>query len=226
MSRGTRSAFRFALAPMLVVLLACFAGVAHAHVGSPDTWFEGAAGPYPVRVVVRAPGAIPGLAEIDVRVLAGTPSRVSAQARAWNSKAGLAPPPDLAVPVSGDPTLYSVPLWFMASTMYAVSVHVSGDRGDGTVVVPVQMVSTRRLPMAPGLVWVLIALGLFLCVGLLTFVGAAVRESVVPPGETPDASRRRRARLVMLAMAAILALGLAGGRTWWNHLDHAFRDEL
>ena len=26
-----------------------------AHVGSPDTWFEGTAGPYPVRIVVRSP---------------------------------------------------------------------------------------------------------------------------------------------------------------------------
>ena len=33
--------------------------VALAHVGSPDTYFEGAAGPYPVRVVVRNPGVVP-----------------------------------------------------------------------------------------------------------------------------------------------------------------------
>src|SRR2546422_5456577 len=38
--------------------------VASAHVGSPDTYFEGAAGAYPVRVIVRNPGVVPGLAQI------------------------------------------------------------------------------------------------------------------------------------------------------------------
>src|SRR5205823_3926527 len=53
--------------------LAALAGivlVASGHVGSPDTYFEGAAGPYPVRVIVRSPGVVPGLAQITVRLLA------------------------------------------------------------------------------------------------------------------------------------------------------------
>ena len=33
---------------------------------------------------------------------------------------------------------------------------------------------------------------LFLALGLLTIIGAAVRESVVPPGDEPDPARRRR----------------------------------
>src|SRR5256886_5449925 len=48
-----------------VARLSAIAGialVASAHVGSPDTYFEGAAGPYPVRVIVRTPGVVPGLA--------------------------------------------------------------------------------------------------------------------------------------------------------------------
>ena len=40
-----------------------------AHVGSPDTYFEGTAGPYPLRVVVRNPTVVPGLAQISVRLL-------------------------------------------------------------------------------------------------------------------------------------------------------------
>src|SRR2546426_8965308 len=56
-----------------VARLSAIAGVAlvaSAHVGSPDTYFEGAAGPYPVRVIVRTPGVVPGLAQITVRLLA------------------------------------------------------------------------------------------------------------------------------------------------------------
>ena len=42
-----------------------------AHVGTSNAYFEGAAGPYRVRVTVRTPGVIPGLAQISVRVTSG-----------------------------------------------------------------------------------------------------------------------------------------------------------
>src|SRR5690242_10717893 len=40
----------------------------HAHIGSPAVFFEGQAGPYGLRVVVRPPEVIPGLAEVSVRL--------------------------------------------------------------------------------------------------------------------------------------------------------------
>ena len=40
---------------------------AHAHVGSPDVYVEGNAGPYKLSIVVRPPLVIPGVAEIEVR---------------------------------------------------------------------------------------------------------------------------------------------------------------
>ena len=70
-----------------VVPVAVLAIVSMAHVGSPDTFFSGQAGSYPVRVSVRLPGVIPGLAQITVRVAGGTPetiTRVTAQAIQWN----------------------------------------------------------------------------------------------------------------------------------------------
>ena len=56
-----------------VLAIAFLAIASMAHVGSPDTFFSGQAGPYPVRVSVRLPGVIPGLAQITVRVAGGTP---------------------------------------------------------------------------------------------------------------------------------------------------------
>ena len=38
------------------------AAMSRAHVGSPDTFFGGKAGPYDVRISVRLPGVIPGRA--------------------------------------------------------------------------------------------------------------------------------------------------------------------
>ena len=209
------------LAALLIGALG--AAPAAAHVGSPDTWFEGKAGPYPIRVVVRAPDVVPGLAQIDVRVLSGSPRSVTVQPFAWNAGAAGAPPPDVARPVPGDAQLFGVQLWFMASTSYGVHVAVSGAEGEGMAVVPVQAVALRRLPMDPRLGWILAALGLFLVAGLVTLVGAAVGESPVPAGEQPDPARVRRARAAMAASTVTFALALAGGRMWWNGVDRDYR---
>ena len=53
-------------------MLAVFAGQAAtplwAHIGSPAVVFDGAAGPYSVRVIVLPPAVVPGRAEINVRL--------------------------------------------------------------------------------------------------------------------------------------------------------------
>src|SRR6185437_12119500 len=40
---------------------------AWAHVGSPDVFFEGAAGPYKLFVTIRMPDVIPGVAQVEIR---------------------------------------------------------------------------------------------------------------------------------------------------------------
>jgi hypothetical protein len=193
--------------------------VSMAHVGSPDTFFTGQAGPYPVRVSVRLPGVIPGRAQISIRVAGATADsieRVTFQAVQWNLGVEGAPPPDVGTRVAGDPELFTAELWFMAPTSYRVLVVVQGRSGEGTAVVPVMAIATAQRQMPRSLGMLLSALGLFLVVGLLTIIGAAVRESVVPPGELPDPKRRRRARIVVACWAVVLTLAVIGGRAWWN----------
>jgi hypothetical protein len=190
-----------------------------AHVGSPDTFFSGQAGPYPVRVTVRLPGVIPGLAQISVRIpgaSADTVSRVTVQAIQWNLGPEGAPPPDVAIAVAGDPELHAADLWLMVPTSYRVQVVVDGKQGPGTAVVPVLALATAQREMPRGLGVILAALGIFLALGLLTIIGAAVRESVVPPGEAPHDWRRRRARIAVVIGAAIVLAAVVGGRAWWD----------
>ena len=134
-----------------------------AHVGSPDTFFAGMAGPYHVRVSVRLPGVIPGRAQVAVRVeeaANGAAYRVAVRAAQWNVGLKGAPPPDVAVPVPGDPALFATELWFMTATSYQLAVDVSGPSGSGTAIVPVMALATAQRAMAPWLGAVLAALGL------------------------------------------------------------------
>jgi hypothetical protein len=189
-----------------------------AHVGSPDTFFTGKAGPYDVRVSVRLPGVIPGRAQVAVRVVGATSPnehQVAVRAGQWNVGLQGAPPPEPATPVSGDPALYAAELWLMTPSSYQLAVDVNGPSGSGTAIVPVMALATAQRPMPPWLGIVLAALGLFLSVGFLTIIATAVRESVLPPGEEPDAARRRRARWGTAVSAIGVALILWGGNVWW-----------
>jgi hypothetical protein len=200
-----------------------------AHVGTNDAFYEGAAGPYAVRVSVRPPGVVPGLAQVTVRVGdadVASVRRVLVQAAQWNVGRKGAPAPDVAEPVAGERGLYATQLWLMTSTSYQMNVTVEGARGSGTAVVPVLSVATARLGMQRALGAALAVLGALLVAGVVTFAGAAARESVLAPGEVPDGRRRRGARLAMAGTAAVVALTLVGGSRWWDAVDRDYREGI
>ena len=221
---GRTQAAARSLHVMSVLAIAIFT---MAHVGNSNAYYEGSAGPYGIRVLIRTPGVIPGLAQITVRITSGEGVR-HVTVRPLRSDAGLegAPPADTAVAVDGDPDLYGAELWLMNFGSYSVHVTVEGDAGSGTVFVPVMALAERRLAMSLPMGIALIGAGLFLFVGALTIFGAAARESVLPPGEEPDTKRISRGRVAMAGGGVVLALALVGGRSWWDDVDAAYRSNL
>lgn len=192
-----------------------------AHVGSPDTWFEGDAGPYHVTVQIEPAGVVPGVAKVYVRSAGDRPDVVTVQANKFDATGG-APPPEIATPVEGDPGLFAGRLWIMSGGSNSVTVNVSGPKGSGRVIVPVVVVAYSRLklnaPMGVGLA----AIGVFLFAGLVTIVGAAVREGSLAPGEAPTPQTRKRARNAMVLTTILVGVLLAGGWRWWNAEDASY----
>ncbi len=202
--------------PLLVLVLALSSFPAHAHIGSPNVFFEGKAGPYPVHIVIRPAEVIPGLAEISVRVEAAGIRRVTALPMKWNTGRRGAPPPDVARLVSGETNLYNAQLWFMEGGSQSVELEVTGPLGAGKVTVPVDAVARRVLGMPGSLGATLVVLGLVLVGLLVSIVGAAVRQSVLAPGVEATARRRWGARGAMAVAVLILATALWVGKKWWD----------
>src|SRR5260221_2492362 len=199
----------------LIVVIGALPSSARAHVGSPNVFFEGKAGPYPVHVVIKPAEVIPGLAEISVRVEGGV-DRVTALPIKWNAGRQGAPPPDVARLVRGETNLYNAQLWFMESGSQSVELEITGANGTGRVTIPVDAVARRVLTMPKGLGILLAVLGSLLVLLLVSVIGAAVRESVLEPGIEPDLRRRIRGGLATGLTGVIIFLLLWGGKLWWD----------
>jgi hypothetical protein len=196
-----------------------------AHVGSPDTWFEGNAGPYHVTVQIEPAGVVPGVAKIFVRVDGDELYRVAVQANKFDATGG-APPPEPAALIPGSQGSYGGKLWIMSGGSNSVTVYVTGNKGTGSVVIPAAVVAYSRLkldkPMAVGLG----AMGIFLFAGLVTIVGAAVRESTLSPGQPPSSETTRRARIAMALTSVVLIAAITGGWRWWSSEDASYQKSL
>jgi hypothetical protein len=201
---------------LAVLVNALWPLAARAHIGSPNVFFDGQAGPYPLQVVIKPAEVIPGLAEISVRVLSGSVEKITALPIKWNAGRQGAPPPDAARPVAGETNLYYAELWFMEPGAQSVELEITGAAGVGRVVIPVDAVARRVLGMPKGLGVVLVFLSLILATLLLSIIGAAVRESVLAPGLIAASRRRWYARSAMAVAAVVLSVLIFGGKHWWD----------
>lgn len=207
----------------LASLALLFAPALRADPTHQPVFYEGRIGPYSARVMIRPPGVIPGLAEISVRILEGDVREITALPLKWNSGKQGAPPPDVARPVRGEPGLFTAALWFMEGGAFSVEVGLRGDAGEGQVLIPVNSVATRVIGLPRWLNLLLLLLGAALVLLFVAIAGAAVRESVLAPGETPSRKRRWGARGTLAGAVVLAALLLTGGWRWWQAEAREYR---
>ncbi len=188
-----------------------------AHLNSPDLFHEGMAGPYKMLVTIRPPDVIPGVATIEV--LASSPElrQVTLVPLPMRGPGAISPPvADVAVRDPADARRFQGRLWLMASGSWQVRVHAEGPDGAGDLAVPVAALAMRTKTMQAGLGVVLLALLAFLFAGMVSIIGASVRDADLAEGTAPDPHRRRRARKAQAVTALVLAAAIAGGFSWWG----------
>jgi hypothetical protein len=198
-----------------LILLAAFP--VGAHVGSPDVYYEGNAGPYHLFVTVKVPPVVPGVAQVEVRSQLNDVTQVGILALGLTGAGAKYPPSAETTERSKqDPQFFTGNLWLMEFGSLQVRVQVNGAKGKAELSVPVPAISQRTMRMPRGLGGVLLSLALLLAFGAVAIATAGAREAELVPGAMPAETDRRRA-LVVMALAGICALGvLYGGKRWWD----------
>jgi hypothetical protein len=194
----------------LFLLLVCFPTWLHAHVGSPNVFYEGQAGPYPLRVIIRPPAVLPGAAQVDVRVDGAAAVKLQTTLIGAGASAGISA---LAQPVAGETNLFNGTAHFFYPGSYNVQVRVDGARGSGLVNVPVASAALRAPEMPPSLGVVLVALGVMLFAGALWFVSANARAALP----------KLPANIITVAAAGLFVLVALAGKSRWQKMDREFR---
>jgi hypothetical protein len=202
--------------------LACFlillsALPASAHVGSPDVYAEGEAGPYKLFVVIRPPLVIPGVAEIEVRSSTPGIDNITITPMLLTGDASKHPPvPDNMTKPSGDAQFFTGHLWIMATGSWQIRFVANGSQGQGVLSIPVPATAMGTRKMQSGMGLMLALLGVILVLGMVGIIGAAARDAQIPPGKTAPPDRRRRAYVAMTVALVILVAGVILGNKWWS----------
>ena len=202
----------------ILLAVAVLAIGARAHVGSPDIYFDGKAGPYQLFVSVRPPLVIPGVAELEIRSETPGVHEIRAIPLPLSGPgAQFAPVPDKLHASPQDSQFFTGSLWMMATGSWEVRLSVNGDQGKGVLAIPVPSVARSTQKMQRGLGALLSLLGIFLIGGVVAMAGAAVREARLPPGAIPNPDAKRRGRIAM-SIAFLLVIGAVwGGSFWWSN---------
>ena len=227
-TRGTahrrRAPAAGALSAALFVALALAAPGAEAHVGSPDAVSDGRAGPYHLLATIRPPDVTPGVAHIEIRSVDGDVARLTVVPLPMRGPGVSSPPTaDVARRSAEDPNLYRSSLWLMQTGAWQVRITATGARGEGVLSIPVPALSRGVRPMSRVLGGLLVALLGLLVLGIVSIVGASVREGDLDAGAVPDARRRARGRVAMVVTAAVVAAAIFGMNGWWTDEARLYR---
>jgi hypothetical protein len=199
-----------------IVVVAVLPTPSAAHIGSPDVFLDGQAGPYRLFVTIRPPHAIPGVAEIEVLTSDEVDEVRIVPLPLTGPGAQFAPVPDTAARSTTDPRLFTGTLWMMTAGAWQVRIAVSGVRGSGQLAVPVPTLPKATLAMSRPVGAMLAALLFILCAGLVAIVAAIAREAGLEPGESAGSSRRWRGRIAGAATAGVVVAALFLGNAWWS----------
>jgi len=208
---------------LYVIFVLLISSLAWAHVGSPDVFFEGNAGPYKLFVTIRMPDVIPGVAQVEIRSQSPDVSVIRVQPlRLSGAGSQFAPIAEALQQSPGDHQFFTGHIWLMEFNSLQLHVEASGDRGSGVLAVPVMAEAQRTLGMNRPLGVLLFSLMLFLAVSSVLILRAALGEAKLDPGLSLENRNTRRLRWTTTIAALVVIAIIVLGNTWWKANANAY----
>src|SRR6267142_1474387 len=206
------------------MLVLALAAACRAHVGSPDVFHEGAAGPYRLLVTIRPPQVVPGVAEVEIRSAAADLRELRVAPAPLTGPAAQFPPtPDILRRSKDDAQFYTGSVWLMACCSWQVRIYADGARGKAEMAVPVAGVATRTLRMEKSMGAALLVCLILLAFGAVSISGAYTREGQLEPGLRAGPAQERKSRKVMIVSGVVVIAMIYLGKLWWDSDDNAFQ---
>ena len=209
---------------MRILILFAVVSACQAHVGSPDVFHDGSAGPYRLLVTIRPPQVVPGVAEVEIRSASPEVRDIRIAPVPLTGPASQYPPtPDILRRSKEDPQFYTGSVWLMACCSWQVRIYADGSQGKAEMAVPVAGIATRTLRMDKAMGAVLLFFLILLGAGAVSISGVYAREAQLQPGSEPGPLQKRRGRRAMLVSGALVIAMIYLGKLWWDSDDNAFQ---
>lgn len=206
-----------------LALLLFIATSAWAHVGSPDVFYEGNAGPYKLFVTVRMPDVIPGVAQVEIRSQSPDVSELRIlPLRLTGAGSQYTPIADTMQPSASDRQFFTGRIWLMEFNTLQLRVEANGSKGSATLAVPIMAEAQRTLTMNRPLGTLLLILLAFLAVSSVLILRAALGEAKLAPGTTLESRNAGRLRLTTTIAAVVVIAIVFLGNFWWNANANAY----
>lgn len=213
------------LKTILLCIIALLPPVAKGHIGQKNIIQQAIIGIYPARITIKKPSVIPGVARIFIRFEEDFElESVSVQPLQWSSGREGSPPPDLAVPVKGEPGLYESELWIMTGSAYSINISAKGQEGEGSAYVPYSSIATNTPTMSLPVQILLFGFLIFLVVFLLAIVRQTVAFSTLTKDSTPSKGRIVSANIVTFLFTGIIGYALFFGKQWWDEEEDNYKN--
>ena len=205
------------------ILLLLVATTAWAHVGSPDVFYEGNAGPYKLFVTVRMPDVIPGVAQVEIRSQSPDVTELRIlPLRLTGAGSKYSPVADNMQPSASDRQFFTGRIWLMELNMLQLRVEASGSHGNGMLAVPIMAEAQRTMTMNRPLGTLLLILLLFLAVSSVLILRAALGEAKLAPGTNLESRNAGRLRWTTMIAAFVVIAIVFLGNFWWNANANAY----
>ncbi len=189
---------------------------AQAHVGNSNITLEGMAGPYHVLINIKTPDVVPGTATLTLFTSNASGIKIYARPIYFFSGENGAPSPDLLTPVPNSPGQYEGILWMMNNGSASIELNITGPLGKGKMLVPVVAVSTTAQNLPPSTKYMLIGLGIFLFILMITIVSSSVSDGITKSGESIPLKSKYAKRVAFVITTILCSVLVYGGGAWWH----------